>query len=151
MLAVAAVIYAAKGLREDFDRETFGTFDGLMVVVLGLALYGLSARDRASPPGYMDRVRVFSVLRALALDLVVLGAMIARIGDLGYTATWAMARGLDVILLINLAVTERIYGRFLAEQGSYEGLQRWLTSYLTVFVIWAAVASIALPPTFTFA
>ncbi|MFP5348007.1 MAG: dihydrofolate reductase family protein, partial [Actinomycetes bacterium] len=37
------------------------------------------------PPGLMDRVQLLAVAGALALDVLVLGAMVARIGDLGFT------------------------------------------------------------------
>ena len=48
MLAGAAVVYAATGLGEAFDRELLSVFDALLVVVLALVLYGMSARDPAS-------------------------------------------------------------------------------------------------------
>ena len=51
MLAVAALVYAATGLGGAFDRELLGVFDALMVVVLGLVLYGMSAREPSQPPG----------------------------------------------------------------------------------------------------
>ncbi len=42
MLVSAAVVYAVTGLSGAFDRELLGVFDALMVVVLGLVLYGMS-------------------------------------------------------------------------------------------------------------
>ncbi len=84
MLTIAAVVYIATGLGAAFDRELLGIFDALLVVVLGLVLYGISARDPSGPPRWMDRITLATVVAALALDVVVLGAMIARIGDLGF-------------------------------------------------------------------
>ncbi|MEA2704955.1 MAG: hypothetical protein QOD63_2900, partial [Actinomycetota bacterium] len=83
MLAGAAVVYAVTGLGGAFDRELLGVFDALMVVVLGLVLYGMSARDPSQLPGWMDRIQLVAVVSALLLDLMVLGSMAARIGDLG--------------------------------------------------------------------
>ncbi len=45
MLVVAAVVYVVTGLGAGFDRELLTVFDVLMVVVLGLVLYGMSARE----------------------------------------------------------------------------------------------------------
>ena len=45
MLVAAAIVYAVTGFGGAFDRELLGVFDALMVVVLGLVLYGMSARD----------------------------------------------------------------------------------------------------------
>jgi hypothetical protein len=151
MLAGAAVTYAATGFGGAFDRELVGTFDGLMAVVLGLILYGLSAREPSAPPGWMDRIRLFAVLSALALDLVVLGAMVARIGDLGFTPNRTAALGLNIVLLANLAGTAWRYGLFLTGRGTYHRLERWQTSYLPVFAVWAAAVVVVLPPLFSFA
>src|SRR5690606_27047304 len=83
MLSVAAVTYAVSGAGA-FDRELLGIFDALLVVVLGLVLYAMSARDPMRPAGWMDRVQLVAVVAALVLDVMVLGAMLARIGDLGF-------------------------------------------------------------------
>ena len=45
MLAVAAVAYAVTGLGDAFDRDLLGVFDALLLVVLGLVLYAMSARE----------------------------------------------------------------------------------------------------------
>ena len=105
MLAVAAVVYAVTGFGSGFDRELLGVFDALLVVVLGLVLYGISARDPSASPGWMDRIQLVAVVGALVLDLMVLGAMIARIGELGFTPNRTAALGLNILLLVSLAGT----------------------------------------------
>ena len=42
-------------------------------------------------------------MSALVLDVMVLGSMIARIGDLGFTPNRTAALGLNLVLLVNLA------------------------------------------------
>src|SRR4029453_9406718 len=101
--AAAALCYAVTGLAEAFDRELLSVLDALLVVVLGLVLYGLSAREPSTSPGWMDRIQLVAVASALVLDLMVLGAMIARIGDLGFTPNRTAALGLNLVLLVNLA------------------------------------------------
>ena len=103
MLVAAAVIYAVTGLGDAFDRDLLSVFDALLVVVLGLVLYGMSARDPSESPGWMDRIQLVAVVSALVLDLMVLGSMIARIGDLGFTPNRTAALGLNLVLLVNLA------------------------------------------------
>src|SRR5918995_1374345 len=78
MLAGAAVVYAATGLGGAFDRELLSVFDALLLVVLGLVLYGMSARDPSTSPDWLDRIQLVAVVSALVLDVMVLGAMIAR-------------------------------------------------------------------------
>ena len=87
MLACAAVVYAVTGLGGAFDRDLLSVSDALLLVVLGLVLYGMSAREPSMSPDWMDRIQLVAVVSALVLDLMVLAAMIARIGDLGFTRT----------------------------------------------------------------
>lgn len=151
MLIAAAVVYAATGLGGAFDRELLGVFDLLMVVVLGLVLYGISARDPEQGPRWMDRIQLVSVVAALALDLMVLGAMVARIGDLGFTPNRTAALGLNIVLLVNLAGTAWLSARFLTGTGNFHRIERWQTGYLLVFAAWATFVVVVLPPLFSFA
>jgi hypothetical protein len=151
MLAGAALTYAVTGLGGAFDRELLGVFDALMVVVLGLVLYGISAREPSEAPGWMDRIQLAAVLSALLLDLMVLASMAARIGEFGFTANRAAALGLNLVLLVNLVVTARLSAQFVTGNGQLHRLERWQTSYLPVFALWAATVVVILPPAFGFA
>jgi hypothetical protein len=151
MLTVAAATYAVFGFAGAFDRELLGVLDALLVVVLGLVLYAMSARDRSGPPDWVDRVQLVAVVSALVLDLMVLGAIVARIDDLGFTPNRAAALGLNLVLLVNLAGTTWLSVRFLRGQTDFPRLERWQTSYLPIFALWAAVVVTALPLLFGFA
>jgi hypothetical protein len=151
MLVAAAVTYAVTGLGGAFDRELLGVFDALLVVVLGLVLYGISARDPSRPPGWMDRIQLVAVVGALGLDLLVLGSMAARIGELGFTPNRAAAIGLNLVLLVNLVGAAWLSVRFLVGRVSFHAVERWQTGYLPVFPLWAAVVVVAFPPLFAFA
>jgi hypothetical protein len=150
MLAGAAVVYAATGFGGAFDRELLGVFDALLLVVLGLVLYGMSARDPSTSPGWMDRIQLVAVVSALVLDVIVLGAMIARIGELGFTPNRTAALGLNLVLLVNLARTAWLSTRFLSGHSTFHRLERWQTTYLPVFALWAATVVVVLPPPFAF-
>jgi len=150
MLLVAVVVYASTGLGGTFDRELLGVFDLLMVVVLGLVLYGMSARDPSQAPGWMDRIQLVAVIAALALDLMVLAMMVARISELGFTPNRTAALGLNLVLLVNLVGAAYRSVRFLAGRTAFHLLERWQTSYLPVFALWAVIVVAALPPLFGF-
>jgi hypothetical protein len=151
MLACAAVVYAVTGLGGAFDRELLGVIDALLVVVLALVLYGMSARDPfTSSPGWMDAIQLVAVVSALVLDLMVLGAMVARIGDLGFTPNRTAALGLNLVLLVNLVWAAWLSARFLAGRSGFHPLERWQTTYLPVFALWAATVVVLLPPLFGF-
>jgi hypothetical protein len=150
MLTVAAVTYAVSGVAGEFDRELLGVFDTLMVVVLGLVLYEMSGREPSRPPGSMDRVQLLAVASALVLDAMVLGSMVARIGDLGFTPNRLAALGLNLVLLVNLGGAAWLSAQFLIGRIDFHRVERWQTSYLPVFALWAATVVIVLPPLFGF-
>jgi hypothetical protein len=150
MLAGAAVVYAVTGLGDAFDRDLVSVFDALLLVVLALVLYGMSARDPSTSPDWMDRIQLVAVVSALVLDLMVLGAMVARIGDLGFSPNRTAALGLNLVLLVNLAGAAWLSARFLTRRSRLHRLERWQTTYLPVFALWAAAVVVILPPLFAF-
>jgi hypothetical protein len=150
MLAGAAVVYAATGLDGAFDRDLVSVIDALLVVVLALVLYGMSAREPSAGPNWMDGIQLVAVVSALVLDLMVLGAMIARIGDLGFTPNRTAVLGLNLVLLVNLAGAAWLSARFLRRRSTFLQLERWQTTYLPVFAVWAAGVVVFLPPLFGF-
>ncbi len=150
MLACAAVVYAVTGLGGAFDRDLVSVLDALLVVVLALVLYGMSAREPSTSPGWMDGIQLVAVVSALVLDVMVVGAMVARIGELGFTPNRTAALGLNLVLLVNLAGAAWLSARFLLRRSSLHRLERWQTTYLPVFALWAATVVIVLPPLFGF-
>src|SRR5918992_102460 len=132
----------------DIERDVLIAFDLLLVVVLGLLLYSVSARDPRSPPGAFDVVQVVLVVSALLADAVALWAIAARITEFGFSPNRVAALGENLILLVNLAWSTVLYIRFLRGRGSFTGLERWQTDYLPVYAVWAVIVVIVFPPVF---
>jgi hypothetical protein len=110
----------------------------------------MSARDPSTSANWMDWIQLIAVAGALVLDLMVLGSMIARVGDLGFTPNRTAALGLNVVLLVNLAGAALLSVRFVTRRSTLHRLERWQTSYLPVFALWAAAVVVVLPPLFGF-
>ena len=126
-------------------------FVQLLLVVLALLLYSVSARDPRSPPGPFDVVQVVLIVAALVADAVALWAIAARITELGFTPNRVAGLGINVVLLVNLAWSAALYVRFLRGRGTFADLERWQTGYLPVYAGWAALVVVAFPPLFGFA
>lgn len=132
------------------EREMLIAFDLLLVVVLGLILYAMSARDRQAPPGGFDALQLVLVVSALVVDAVALSAIAARISEYGLTPNRVAALGMNLILLVNLAWSAVLQARFLRGRASFTVLERWQTNYLPVYAAWAALVVIAFPPLFRY-
>lgn len=151
MLVVSAAGYLIAGISRGFDRDLLTVFDLLLLVVLGLVVYGISARDTLRSAGTMDILRLVAVVAAVVLDLLVLVSMFVRIGEFGFTANRVAALGVNVILLVNLVVTAGLLVRLLAGRSPAVRLERWQTGYLPVFAVWVGLVVLVLPPVFRFA
>lgn len=73
---------------------------------------------------------------ALALDVLVLGAMLTRVGECGFTPNRAAALGLNLVLLVNLASSAWRSWKFFVGRGTLHRLERWQTAYLPVLGVW---------------
>jgi len=136
--------------RIDIQREALILFDLLLVVVLGLLLYSISARDPLAPPGLFDTLQLALVVSALAIDVLVLLEITGRITEYGTTPNKAAALGENVILLANLTFSAWLLLRFVRRHTPFATLERWQTSYLPVYAAWAWIVVLAFPPLFSY-
>ncbi|MET8085661.1 permease prefix domain 1-containing protein [Micromonospora sp. NPDC005237] len=147
---LVAVVWTSHGI--DVEREALILFDLLLVVVLGLLLYSLSARDPLAPPGPFDKLQLALVVSALAIDVLVLVEITGRITDnYGGTPNRAAALGENVILLVNLAWSAWLLLSFVRRRRPFAALERWQTGYLPVYAAWAWIVVLVFPPLFSYA
>ncbi len=134
----------------DVGREVLIGFDLLLVLVLALLLYSISARDSHAPPSRSDRLRLALVLSALVVDVLALWAIAERISEFGFSPNKTAALGLNILLLVNLGWSAVLYARFLAKRSPFTALERWQTSYLPAFGIWAWIVVALFPVIFSY-
>jgi len=120
------------------------------VVVFGLLLYSISARDPLAPPALLDRLQLALVGAALLVDVLALWAIGTRISDFGFTPNRLAALGMNVTLLVNLAGSAVLYLRFMRGAVAFSRLWAWQMFYVYVLAGWAAVVAFAFPPLFGF-
>ena len=135
----------------DVQRDVLILFDLLLVVVLGLLLYAISARDLAAPPGLFDSLQLALVLSALIIDVMVLVAITGRITEWGFSPNKTAALGENVILLTNLAWSAWLFIGFLRGRMPFARLEHWQTRYLIVYAVWAWTVVLVFPLVFNFA
>lgn len=144
---LGTLLWTGRGV-VDIERNLLIGFDLLLVMVLGLLLYSISARDPHSPPGVFDVMQVLLLVSALLVDAVALWSIGVRITEFGFSPNRVAALGENVVLLVNLAWSAVLYIRFLRRRGSFTDLERWQTDYLPVYAAWAAIVVIAFPLVF---
>ncbi len=148
VIFLGTLLWTGRGV--DVERDVLIAFDLLLVVVLGLLLYSVSARDPQASPNLFDVLQVVLVVSALVADAVALWAIGTRITELGFTPNRVAALGENVILLVNLVWSAVLYISFLRGRGAFTRVERWQTDYLPVYFTWAAAVVIVFPPLFGF-
>lgn len=143
---LVATIASGQGLR--FDRDLIVVVDVLLLVVLGLVLYALSARDPEAPVGAFERLQWLLVASALLVDLLVLSVLLLRVAEFGLTPNRVAALGLNLVLLANLLGSAWLYLRLLRGRLAVAALERWQMRYLPVYSAWAAVIVVVFPLAF---
>ena len=146
LIFLATMAWTGSGI--DVEREVLIGFDLLLVLVLGLLLYAVSARDPQARPDLFDKLQLVLVVSALIVDAVALAAIAARISEFGFSANKVAALGENVILLVNLSWSAWLYTCFLRGRGSFAALEKWQTAYLPVYAAWAGFVVIVFPPLF---
>lgn len=151
MLLTVLVVLTASGGLVSVERELLILMDAILVLVLSLLLYSISARDSLARPGFFDALQLVLVIAALAVDAVMLTTMVTRISEFGLSPNKIAALGLNLLLLVHLARAAWLSVGFLRGRRPFSVLERWQTRYLPVYGAWAAIVVVVFPPVFTFA
>ena len=150
LLAVLGA-FVADGRLVHADRTLLIVTALVLVLVLGLWLFAVSAREPTAPVGLFDWILLVLLVCTLAVDAVVLAAMLSRITEFGASANKVTALGLNIVMLGNLIWSTRLAVGFLRGTRTFAELERWQTDYLPVYAAWAAFVVVAIPPIFGFA
>jgi hypothetical protein len=142
------MIWTGSGIK--VEREVLIGFDLLLVLVLGLLLYSISARDPQAPPGAFDWLQLVLVVCAILVDALALWAIASRISEFGFSPNKVAALGENLVLLVNLGWSALLSARFLAGRGSFARLAHWQTAYLPVYAVWAWIVVAVFPILFGF-
>lgn len=132
------------------DRETLFAFNVMLVVVLALVIYNLTARRAAERREWTDWLNLALIACAAAVDAVALASIVGRILSFGWSPNKAALLGLNVVLLADLVGLGVGTARFLAERLPFAGIERWQARYLPVLFAWCAVVVGVFPPLFAF-
>ncbi|MEV4624919.1 permease prefix domain 1-containing protein [Micromonospora sp. NPDC049523] len=145
---LVAIVWTTSGI--DVERDALILFDLLLVIVLGLLLYSISARDLMARPGLFDRLQFALVVSALVIDALVLVAITGRITEWGFSPNKTAALGENIILLANLAWSAWLFLGFIRGRMPFARLELWQTRYVIVYAVWAWAVVLVFPLAFNF-
>jgi hypothetical protein len=145
---LATMLLTQSGI--NVEREVLIGFDLLLVIVLGLLLYSISARDSKAPPDLFDHLQLLLVVSALLVDIIALLAILQRISEFGFSPNKVAALGLNMILIVNLGWSAVLLVRFLMGRSPFVRLTKWQTVYIPVYAAWAVIVTVIFPVVFNY-
>jgi hypothetical protein len=149
-LSVFLLIMVISGQNPLADRNYLIGFDAMLILVLALVVYGISARSATQRWGLSDWINLALIGVALLIDVAALWQILIRLGTMGITPNKMAALGENVLVLGNLVGLGIHLIRILRHQGNFDHLERFQTAYLTIYAGWLAVVAFGFPLLFGF-
>ena len=149
MLAFLTVMVVS-GTSPFTEREFLIGFDLMLVLVLGMVLYTISAKNLHDQKDLFDYLNVALITVAIIVDSVALSAIVFRLSEYGITPNKLAALGENVILLVNLGALLVLYVRYFMGNNDFQRIETWQTKYLNVYALWMAIVVFVFPLVFRF-
>ena len=132
------------------NREFLIIYNLMLILVLGLVLYVISARKPGVRANVFDWMNLVLIGLACTIDVIVLSAIIFRISSFGWTPNRTAALGINLLLLANLMGLAVNYLGFFLKKREFEVIERWQTFYLYLYAGWCGVVAFVFPVLFGF-
>ena len=150
MIVTYLVIALTKGANPFIDRDSLITFNGLMLLVLGISIFSLVERKTGADFGLIDYINLALVSLTLTINAVALSAILFRIASFGFTPNRVAVLGVNVIALVHLAWIFATYIGLVRRKVGIDAMDRVVGNYLPVYSAWAAVVAFLLRVVFGF-
>jgi len=132
------------------DRNYLIGFDLMLVLVLGMVIYTISARKIYEKSSIFDYLNVALIIAAIAVDGVALSAIIIRLSEYGISPNKLAALGENILLLVNLVGLLWLYIKYFRNKIEFRKIENWQTFYLTIYAVWIAIVVFVFPIAFGF-
>jgi hypothetical protein len=150
MTGTYLVMSFSSGQNPFVDRDFLITVNGLLVVVLGMAVFSIVERGEQTELQWIDYINVALLVVTLAIDLIALSAILFRLTSYGLTPNRVVVLGANLVVMTHLAWTCRAYLGLIRKKGGMAEVRRAVTGYLPVYAGWAVIVTFVLPFLFRF-
>lgn len=150
---IATVAVSGQGIVA--NRDMLILIDILLLLVVGMVLYDLSARstDGGGRQSFTlpHQLNLALILAALVIDCIALYGIAGRLAEYGFSPNKTAALGENILLLGNLALLAVAYIRVAAGRATYSSILAWQVRYLPLYFVWMAFVVFVMPVLFKFA
>lgn len=127
------------------DRDSLITFNGLLLVVLGMTVFSIVERKERTEVEWLDYVNAALLAVTLLIDVIALSAIVFRLTSYGLTPNRLVVLGANLIILLHLTWTCRAYFGLIRRRSGVADIRQAVVGYLPVYAGWAALVTFLLP------
>lgn len=154
LFLIMALVYLAiafiGGQNPFTDRSFLITVNGLLLVVLGIAVFSIVERNKESSIGLIDYVNFALLVVTLLIDAIALSAIVFRLASFGFSPNRVVVLGANLTIIFHLAWMCWTYLGLLRHRSGFDDLRRVVAGYLPAYGVWAVIVVFILPAIFRF-
>lgn len=150
MVITYLIFTLLQGANPFIDRSFLITFNGLLLLVLGISIFSLVESNRGDNLRLIDYINLALVTLTLVINLIALSAILFRIASFGFTPNRVAVLGLNVIGLVHLMWIHLTYTRIMRRKVRPDVMDRVISDYLPIYGVWATIVAFLLPVVFGF-
>jgi len=132
------------------DREFLITFNGLLLLVLAIAVFSLSENRKSNYSVVFGLISIALIVTTLIIDMIALSAIVYRLSTLGITPNRIAVLGANLLIFIHLVGILKGYFDVFKKRGRYEDIEHWIAQYMPIYTLWSSVIVFGLPLFFGF-
>ena len=133
-----------------FDRSFLITFNGLLLVVLGITVFSIVEGGQAGQVRVFDYVNIALVAVTLIIDVIALSAILFRLASFGFTPNRVVVLGANLVIMVHLTWLCWTYVNAVQRKLERVTVERVVARYLPIYALWALVVAFLLPFVFGF-
>ena len=127
------------------DRSFLITFNGLLLVVLGITVFSLVERDREATVGLADYINLGLIGTTLVINAIALSAILFRLASYGFTPNRVAVLGANIVIFVHLVWIGLTYLKLAQHRVDFVAMERVIGGYIPVYGIWSVFVAFLLP------
>jgi hypothetical protein len=132
------------------ERESLIAFNALLVVVTGISVLNLADRKTGNRPAFTDYLTFGLLTVTLVVDAIALSAIIYRLNEYGFSSNRITVLAANILIFVHMTGFFYAMLNWFRGRSGFQAVPRWVTCYLPVYTVWAAVVTFVFPFVFGF-
>lgn len=127
------------------DRDFLLVFNLLLLGVMALIVFSVTETTLSKPKRFNVWMLFGLSIITLLVDLVALSAIVYRLGEYGFTPNRTAVLGSNLLIFGHLVLIMIDLFKVTFKGGQFDGVERTISRYLPVYMIWTIVVTFGFP------